>query len=173
MTFKNIDDFFLASQSYINQFNTWVEQTKPSARADHLCYKCSDAVEFEFLRSLFETVSCFIYQSIISNRRIAIIKFQKPLETVLGEVWFLELSDQKTDGSQTSGFDHLEIYPSSGSVEQLVKQLASQKVLLEKIVRPHHTTYDVNIAGSFKVRIEAESLVDKIKKTEMVFNLSS
>ena len=86
----------------------------------------------------------------------------------MGQVWFLELSDQKTDGSQTSGFDHLEIYPSSGSVEQLVEQLLEQKVPLEKIVRPHHTTYDAEIFGSFKVRIEPESLIEKIKKMEMI-----
>jgi len=165
--FTSIEDFFLVSQPHLDQFNVWVEQTKPAAQADHLCYKCSEAKEFEYLRGLFEVASHFIYQSIISNRRIAIIKFKKPLETVLGEVWFLELSDQKTDGSQTGGFDHLEIFPSSGSVEQLVKQLFEQKVPLEKIVRPHHTTYDVNIAGSFKIRVEAESLVDKIKRTEM------
>jgi predicted metalloenzyme YecM len=168
MIFETLDNFFTDAQSYINQFNIWAEQTKPSARADHLCYKCSDAIEFEFLRGLFETASCFIYQSIISNRRIVIIKFKKPLETVLGQVWFLELSDQKTDGSQTGGFDHLEIFPSAGSIEQLVEQLTEQKVPLEKIVRPHHTTYDAEIFGSFKVRIEPESLIEKIKKMEMI-----
>jgi len=166
--FKNLEDFFLAGQSSLNQFNIWAEKIKPAARADHLCYKCIDATEFEYLRSLFESASSFVYQSIISNRRIAIIKFQKPLETILGEVWFLELADQKTDGSQTSGFDHLEIYPSSGSVEQLAEQLIEQKVPLEKIVRPHHTTYDTEIFGSFKVRIEPEPLIEKIKKMEMI-----
>lgn len=165
--FNSLADFFSASQPSITHFNTWSNQTNPPAQADHLCYKCSDSTEFEHLRGLFETASDFIFQSIISGRRIAIIKFKKPLETVLGDVWFLELSDQKTDGSQTGGFDHLEIYPAAGSVEQLVEYLIDQKVPLEKIVRPHHTTYDANIAGSFKVRIEPEALVEKIKFGEM------
>ena len=120
------------------------------------------------MRKMFETASTFVYQSIISKRRIAIVKFVVPIQTALGAIWFLELSDQKPDGSQTSGFDHIEIYPKAGSMEDLADGLNSKGFVLEKIERPHHTTFDGFIMGDFKVRLEPEALVEKIKREEML-----
>ncbi len=164
---KNIDGFFAASEEFINYFNTWIESYSPAATADHICYKCSSNEEFETLRSIFEHESQFVYQSIISKRRIAVIKFLQPLKSSLGDIWYLELSDQKPDGSQTSGFDHIEVYPIEGSMDALADALASQGVAMEKITRPHHTTYDIFIEGEFKVRIEPEKLLLKIQREEM------
>ena len=120
------------------------------------------------MRKMLETESIFVYQSIISKRRIAIVKFVAPIKTVLGEIWFLELSDQKPDVSQTSGFDHIEIYPKAGSMEQLANDLESKGFALEKIERPHHTTFDGFIVRDFKIRLEPEALVEKIKREEML-----
>lgn len=159
--------FFTRAAEWVAIFDAWVAKYTPSAEADHICYKCESADEFEAIRRLFEAESDFMYQSIISNRRIAIVKFAKPIPSALGDIWFLELSDQKPDGSQTSGFDHIEVYPAAGSMDDLAASLELSGVVIEKIVRPHHTTFDAIIEGSFKVRIEPESLVTKIVRDEM------
>lgn len=164
----SLSDFLAASTEYVTAFDRWCAQYSPAARADHICYKCGSAEEFEALRKMFEGESAFIYQSIISKRRIAIVKFVAPIQTALGEIWFLELSDQKPDGSQTSGFDHIEIYPNEESMEQLADDLGTKGFTLEKIERPHHTTFDGFIVNDFKVRLEPEALVVKIKREEML-----
>lgn len=166
--FVNLERFFEMAQSSVVSFDAWVDRYAPVAKADHICYKCSSGAEFERLRALFERSSTFIYQSIISNRRITIVKFTQPIPTKLGNIWFLELSDQKPDNSQASGFDHIEIYPITGSMDDFASTLIAQGVTFEKVIRPHHTTYDTFIDGNFKVRLEPEALVDKIKLTEMI-----
>ncbi|MBP9827943.1 VOC family protein [Patescibacteria group bacterium] len=165
--YKNLNEFFLAAQKELDLFNAWVAKTQPAARADHICYKCGSQEEYEELRAFFDYHSDFVYQSIISARRIAIVKFTTPIATELGDIWYLELSDQKPDGSQVSGFDHIEIYPLTGSLDDFALQLEGQGVALEKTVRPHHTTYDTLLSDSFKVRLEPDALVDKIKREEM------
>ena len=165
---QSMEEFFQSAQAFIDFFNVWAHTYSPTAIADHICYKCSTAMEFEALRKLFEDESAFIYQSIISHRRISVIKFLQPLPTALGNIFYLELSDQKPDGSQTSGFDHIEIYPSKGSVDQLVGQLTRQGIVLEKIVRPHHTTVDLTLESGYKIRIEPEPLIEKIKREEII-----
>lgn len=162
-----IDSFFEEARRFAQVFDRWSSQCQPEATADHICYKCASSEEFDVMRAMFESNSTFVYQSIISNRRIAIVKFQVPIETSLGPIWFLELSDQKPDGSQKSEFDHIEIYPKVGSMMNLATALETKGVVGEKIVRPHHTTFDVFIDGSFKVRLEDEALVEKIKREEM------
>lgn len=159
--------FLQQSRAIISAFTDWSRTYTPPAVADHVGYRCASAEEFEQLRALFEHESDFMYQSIISKRRIAIIKLKQGIETPLGTISFLELADQKLDGSQTSGFDHIEIYPVTGSVEDLVATFAASGVSFEETVRPHHTTYDLVVNESCKVRIEAEPLISKIKREEM------
>jgi hypothetical protein len=165
--FTSTPQFFAAARPFVASFDSWVAETRPAATADHLCYKCADAAEFEAIRALFEAESAYLYQSLISRRRIAIIKFRAPVPTALGDIWFLELSDQKLDGSQTSGFDHIEIFPASGTVESLAAALEAKGTAFEKVVRPHHTTYDAIIDGDFKVRLEPERLIEKIAAEEL------
>ena len=159
--------FLAESTQYVAAFDAWAQQYSPNAKADHICFKCGDTAEFEHVRAIFEAESAFIYQSIIAKRRIALVKFLVPIHTVLGEISLLELSDQKPDGSQTSGFDHIEIYPTAGSIEDFVANLEANGAHFEKIVRPHHTTFDATILDDFKIRIEPEPLLEKIKMTEM------
>jgi predicted metalloenzyme YecM len=166
--FFSLANFFAASVPFVQTFDAWSARMTPDATADHICYKCSSTEEFEQIRKLFESASTFIYQSIISNRRIAIIKFLEPIQTSLGPIWFLELSDQKLDGSQKSEFDHIEIYPNTGTMDELAASLESKGQAFEKIIRPHHTTHDTFIEGSFKVRLEPDVLIGKIKREEIV-----
>ena len=165
--FKNLDQFFQQARESVAPFDAWAATFAPDAVADHLCYKCSSRDEFETIRAMFETDSAYVYQSIISNRRIAIIKFSLPIPSALGDIWFLELSDQKPDGSQESGFDHVEIYPTCGTMDALAADLELKGVVVEKVVRPHHTTFDIVIEGRLKIRIEPDALLEKIRREEM------
>ncbi|MDP3958021.1 MAG: VOC family protein [bacterium] len=166
---KSIADFYIGADDLVRRFNEFAERHALGAisRADHICYKCVSNGEFEALRALFEEESVYIYQSIISARRIAVIGLKRPVKTALGPISTLELSDQKPDGSQKSGFDHIEIYPTGISYEELASRIKKGGVEMKKVVRPHHTTIDIEIGDGYLVRLEGEPLIDKIKKEEM------
>jgi len=164
---STLDRFFLLAGTYAERTDLWLIQTGVSALPDHICYKCGSTEEFEHLRKLFETASHFLYQSIISGRRIAIIKFRKPFRFEEGSLWYLELADQKPDGSQKSSFDHIELYPKSGTLEDLVRSVEEKGFSCSKTVRPHHTTYDIMLHRRFKLRFEAEPIIEKIKRDEL------
>jgi predicted metalloenzyme YecM len=166
---NTVQDFYDGSKKYVALFNQFIQKHHFTGitQADHICYKCGSAQSFEKIRALFESESAYIYQSIISKRRIAVIRFAQGIETTLGVINFLELSDQKPDGSQHEGFDHIEVYPTGISYEEMVKRLAAtERVILEE--RPHHTTHDVDMGEGFKFRCTRGLLVEKIKATEMV-----
>ncbi len=161
----NIEEFIARAAEPIGRFTEWVERVTPNAIVDHIGFKCTSSDEYETLRKMLEPESRFVYQSFISSRRIAVIRLKHTFHTPLGEVSVLELSDQKPDGSQTSGFDHIEIYPVHGTMQSLANLLGG----FEKISRPHHTTYDLKIHDEFKVRLESEALITKIVREEIFF----
>lgn len=136
-------------------------------QADHIGLRCSSRELFEYQRSLFEHDSTFMYQSIISKRRIAIIGLRNGLETIVGPLNYLELSDQKPDNSQQDRIDHLEIVPTTITYEELVAMLQDNGVDLKEVVRPHHTTYDIVLPSGFMVKLSQQMLLEKIKQEEM------
>ena len=166
---KDIDVFFEQAKPLVEAFVKFMTDNDADriAQADHFCYKCATTEEFEHLRSLFEFESRFVFQSIISERRIAYIELSRPLETPFGPLKYLELSDQRKDGSQKGGFDHIELYPTKVSYDELVETFEKRGVKATKVVRPHHTTYDISLEGGFLIRLEKEALIDKIKAVEM------
>ncbi len=161
--------FFSNSLDKIELFNEFVYQysLEDIIISDHFGYKCSSAKEFEILRHMLEISARFVYQSIISERRIAIIKLVEPIKTHCGDLCYFELADQKPDNSQKGGFDHLEFFPKIGTVENLVSALRDQGVAVTKSERPHHVTYDIKVSEDFKLRIETESLLSKIVREEI------
>ncbi len=165
----DVRSFFADASSNVAAFDAFAikHELTGRAKADHICYKCGSTASFEALRAMFESESAFVYQSIISKRRIAIIRFHTPIETALGPVDILELSDQKPDNSQVDGFDHIEIYPATGSVDDLIAYLRAKNIEIQTADRPHHVTHDLVLANGFKVRIEPEALMEKIKNEEM------
>ena len=165
--FSNFAEFEIAALPFINQFSAWALAYRPHAKADHLCYKCASSEVFGHIRATLETESIYTYQSFIAGRRIAILKLHQPFQTALGTIAYIELSDQKPDGSQRSHFDHIEIYPLSGTMDTLAASLESAGIALEKTVRPHHTTYDMSLDHGFSVRIEPDPLIEKIMREEM------
>ena len=156
---------FLTSTSHkVAQFDIFAKEygLVDKAKADHICYKCASSESFERIRKIFENESEYIYQAIISKRRIAYIKFNSQVETLLGPIRYLELSDQKLDNSQVEGFDHIEIYSTVISYDEMIGLLPAEKVI--KVERPHHTTHDVDIEGGFLVRCTVEPLIEKIAR---------
>lgn len=160
---------FNQSEKFIKVFNEFAQKHSliGRAHADHICYKCGSRESFEKIRTMFEKESDFIYQSIISGRAIAYIRFKKGIETAIGTIHFLELSDQKPDGSQVEGFDHIEVYPTSLSYDEMVKELEKTEEVV-KVERPHHTTHDIEIGEGFLFRCTRGPLLEKIKTTEML-----
>lgn len=154
---------------YILEFNSFCETNGllGKVKADHIGLKCSSTEKYESQRRLFESDSTFIYQSIISHRRISIIGLTEGVVTTVGALHYLELSDQKSDGSQKDCIDHLEIVPVDISYEELADILQKNGVILKEVVRPHHTTHDVVLPSGFIIRLSHERLLDKIKREEM------
>lgn len=165
----SIEQFYNESEASVKVFNAFVNKHNLTGRMvpDHICYKCDSRESFEVIRKIFETESAYMFQSIISNRPIAYIKLKMPIQTVLGDIWFLELSDQKPDGSQTEGFDHIEVYPTTFSYDDMIKELEKTETVV-MIERPHHTTHDVELENGFVFRCTREPLIDKIKRDEMI-----
>jgi len=157
------------AKALVLQLNTFAETNElvGKVKADHISIKCSTNEIFEKRREGFEFDSTFIYQSIISKRRIAIIGLKDPLQTNVGEIKYLELSDQKEDRSQIDRIDHVELVPTSVSYDDLVASLKS-KVEVKEIVRPHHVTHDIVLPSGFIVRLSKEMLIDKIKREELI-----
>lgn len=165
-TFK---EFVSKSGPYVAEFNDFVKRhdLKGKSLPDHICYKCGTTEHYEVLKKLFDFESQFIYQSIISDRRISYIKFKMPIQTDLGPIWYLELSDRKPDGSQPDGFDHIEIYSTDLPYEDFIKKFEKEGENVMKVSRPHHTTHDIQFPSEFGVKLSQEQLIDKIKAKEM------
>jgi len=99
--------------------------------ADHLSYKCREFREYDELRSRFEeytdgwTGCRFLHQTIISGRRVAVIGLVDPIATPFGGLRVLELSEPKTMRAELQGFDHVEMYPTVGSLDDMAEALNS------------------------------------------------
>jgi predicted metalloenzyme YecM len=165
---RDIGEFYLKAQKFLREFDGFAKLhgLQKFLRADHLCYKCDSPESFERIRKILEYEK-FVYQSIISKRRIAMIKVKTPLNSILGNIDLIELSDQKPDGSQEEGFDHVEVFPKTISYDELISNLNNAGLKLKEIVRPHHTTYDIEIKPNFILRLSREPLIEKIKREEM------
>lgn len=165
---KIIQQFHDEAQAYIVLFNLFAQKhSLVGASADHICYKCASSESFEMMRTMFEGESLFLYQAMISGRRIAYIKLKKGIKTALGVISFVELSDQKPDGSQKEGFDHIEVYPVTLSYEEMVQELKKTEDVFH-VARPHHTTDDIDIGSGFLFRCTQVPLLEKIKAAEML-----
>jgi predicted metalloenzyme YecM len=161
-------EFLLGAQKFVDLFDAFATKHSLQGRAvaDHIGYKCESKESFEDTRRILESANMYLYQSIISNRRIAIIRLKEGIQTSLGPINFLELSDQKPDNSQKEGFDHIEAFPVSWSYDDMVKKFETSENV-HKVVRPHHTTYDMDIGQGFLFRCTQGRLIEKIKGSEI------
>lgn len=162
------DDFKTGAKERAALINSFAQKYELAgvSKVDHLGYKCESSDVFEQMRRFLEHEN-FLYQSIVGGRRIAIIGLTIPIQTSLDDINFIELSDQKPDGSQKNGFDHAEIYPVGISYEELIAHCESKGAGFKKKERPHHTTYDAPAGEGFSMRLCEEPLIEKIKREEM------
>ena len=167
-TIKTIKEFYTEAEQSVRSFNRFVAKhnLQGKTKADHICYKCDSAEYFDSVRALLESESDYIYQANISGRRISYIKLKRSVHTALGEINFLELSDQKPDNSQKNGFDNIEVFPTAMTYNEMVEMLEESETVI-KVERPHHTTHDIKIEDGFIFRCTHAPLIEKIK-TEMV-----
>ena len=165
---KTLQEFYAEAEKSTRSFDDFANKhgLQGRTKADHICYKCDSKESFDNIRALLEFASDYAYQTIISGRSIAYIKLKKPINTALGEIRFLELSDQKPDESQKDGFDHIEVFPTTLTYDEMVEILARSEMVV-KAERPHHTTHDIDIGNGFIFRCTHGPLIEKVK-TEMV-----
>ncbi len=167
---QSTTDLELISRNQREEFNAFCDSCNLVGKvsADHLGLKCDSALQYEMRRRLFEFGSRFVYQSIISKRRISIIGLTQGLPTVVGDINYLELSDQKPDGTQKDSIDHLEIISTGISYDELVSIITEKGYTVKETIKPHHSTYDIILPSGFVVKLSREMLVDKIKRDELV-----
>lgn len=181
---------FLARRSapLLDAFRNWSHahallHASFAPKADHLSYKCREFREYDELRSRFEeytdgwTGCRFLHQTIISGRRVAVIGLVDPIATPFGDLRLLELSEPKTMRAELQGFDHIELYPTAGTLEGMADALNSirnrtlasshMRSYFVKKERPHHTTWDATIVSlthgtDHILRLTDGPLVEKI-----------
>lgn len=164
-------DFIKKLQDYLNAFSDFCIAKKINSEGiiiDHICYKCESKEEFETLRSYFEFDDKFVYQSIISKRRIAYVGFGTPLTSIFGNVCYLELSDQKPDGSQKATVDHIEPISVGISYEEMLKRFTLPSTEVEETTKPHHSTHDITYDCGIKIKMNHEQLIHKIYRDELI-----
>lgn len=114
---------------------------------DHVCYKCESN---ESYRRMYEMLSGGLATeydtSYISGRKIATMIFTTPIVAYSYTTRVLELSDQKPDGSQKEGFDHIEIVPVSSAI----------------MTNTPYRTDDITLRH-YRAKVATARLVDKIR----------
>lgn len=165
-------EFLGKLQDYLNRIDKYFESKNiylpEHIFIDHICYKCSSKEEFEMIRSWFEFEDSFIYQAIISKRRIATICFKDMLKSKISLVCYLELSDQKPDNSQITKVDHIEITSNEFSCDELQQYFKDLGFDVKIDSKPHHTTYNFTTPDGLEIKLCNERLVDKIAREEII-----
>ena len=166
---QNLEDLAELAKKPLEEFNAFCIEHELLGKvvADHIGFKCGSSETYVGIRAALESKVAFLYQSIISNRRISILGLPQGLPSRVGPLNYLQLSDQKPDGSQVDGIDHLEIVPLSVTYEGLLADLQARHVKMKEIIRPHHITYDIVLPSGFIIKLSREMLLDKIKREEM------
>jgi len=163
----SLDQYLIDLKTHINECNSFIESNDLEGliQIDHLCYKCSDSVEYSKLRQKFElpSFSRFLHQAFISKRRVSYFALLNPIEVNANHsIPYLELADKKPDTTEASGFHHAEIYPKNLNYKELIDILGSKGLAPELIQRPHHTTHDIRWGNGFIIRITDQPLIRKI-----------
>jgi|GEM_PF-3208248 len=170
--FSSYQHFRDACKAYIyscHEFLSYYNSATEALRADHICYKCGIAGEFEKMRALLEdsAVSEYFHQTFISERRIAYFKLRDALQATAkrADVGYVELADKKPGKSKidSSRFHHIEIYPEVKKeynywVERLKRD--GRDIALKE--QAHHTTWDITLANGFILRFGKTPLIQKI-----------
>jgi predicted metalloenzyme YecM len=166
-------ELYIKLQNYLELFSNYCIENKIDVKGikiDHICYKCESNIEYENIRKFFEFEDKFVYQSIISKRRIAYIGFETPSKSLFGDVNYLELSDQKPDNSQKSECDRIEPIIDSITYAELLNRFSINDLKIQENIKPHHSTHDIKFPNGVKIKMNHEPLVNKIYRDELILN---
>ncbi|MEN9582403.1 MAG: YecM protein [Candidatus Parcubacteria bacterium] len=132
---------------------------------DHICYRCGSNKSFKELYEAYCERAALIDVSQFGGRSIAYFLLNSHFDTkMLGDIRYLELCDQKLDGSQVEGFEHVEVYPRNvGHMNSIIAGLRKTDNVVVK-VRPGRTTYDIRVTMGLTFTIEPEPLIEKIMR---------
>jgi predicted metalloenzyme YecM len=169
--FSSYDEFIAASSPYLEYCSAFIalHKLEDEVTADHICYKCCSAEEYDQLRALLEVYppAKYFYQVNLSKRRVAYIGLEQSIPLRTGAIKFIELADKKGN-EEVCGFHHVELYPLHMSYESLVKHLEERGEKPELKERPHHTTYDITLSNGFIIRLTNQPLIKKIAEEELL-----
>jgi predicted metalloenzyme YecM len=163
-----VSEFYTAAEEYVALFDAFAlkHALVGKVQADHICYKCDSLETYEQMRAMFEPEAQYLYQSIVSERRVAIVRLKNGIATSLGVINFVELSDRKPTETKPNRFDHIEAFPTAYSYDEMVAELGkTEEVILDE--RSHHTTHDIVIKDTFLFRCTHGPLIDLVKDGEM------
>lgn len=167
---KTVSSLTNLARPLVAQFNTFCQENDlmGAVETDLICIRCSDSEIYEARRRDAESRSVYIYQSMVSGRRVSLIKLTDTIPTIAGTIEYLELCDQKPDNSQDDRISHVTIVPVTLSYEEIVEKLRGNGVEVNETVRPHYRSADIKLPSGFTIRIASEFLVDTIKREEFI-----
>lgn len=167
---KTPTPFPVLARPLVMQVNAFCEENglMGLVQADLICVRCSASDIYEARRRDFEIDGQYLYQSIVSDRRVSFIKLKETLPTDVGNIEYVELCDQKPDNSQDDRISHITLVPLSLSYEEIIAKLKEKGTEVVETVRPHYTSADVTLPSGFTIRFAKEFLVDKIRRDELI-----
>ncbi len=156
-------------QEVVNNFIFKYRVFKRRKILDHFGYKCSSHEEYESIKKLFmpqsiEPMALWIHEYWLSGRRVSCISLKDPyipMMALANKFYYLELQDQKPDGSQISGVDHVEIVLTKKEKDKVVFLCKEQGVPIQENAHPHHNTTDLIFPGC-TIKISLQPLVKTI-----------
>lgn len=164
----NLADICKAAVFQLNNF-CQVDGLQDLVKADLVCIKCSSHDVYESRRNYYDLDSRFIYQAVVSDRRIALVGLKEGIPTSVGDIRLLEIIDQKSDNSQIDCLSHIAIVPTGISYDDLLVKLKENNAHTEDKSRGDgYVATDVVLPTGFRIRIEKESLLDRVKRVEIL-----
>ena len=162
----------------LDRFLSSTALPKSCAAPDHIGYKCASQQEYDAIKSLLMPGSgaaavCWMYESVISNRRIAYVRFRDEyvLTAQCGPIAYMEIQDQKPDNTQVAGFDHIEVVLKTGKeADNFLYLIKTRGYKVAENIKTHHATKDIILDidnRQFIIKISSIPLVAKIKNEEM------
>lgn len=157
-------------QSFVKDILTYIQSSGVSLdvfEIDHVAYKNSNTENYEKVRKDFGK-EVFIYESVISNRRIAISKFRDPVKVEGKIIKYIEIFEPKPDKITEDKLDHIEIISNNLDYESFVKIFEDSGVELTFEDKGYDRFYAFNTDKGYEVKLSDHKIVDKIYKEEML-----
>lgn len=131
--------------------------------ADHICYNCENSARYAEYFEAYNECAVLEDESIIGGRKIAYFRLKSRIDTIVGDIIYIELCDQKPDGSQREGVDHVEAYVRSNA--DLIKIVAGLDEVKPVVKKPRGDSfvYVFPLAPSFNLILTEIPLILKIE----------